>query len=650
MFKKISYILTVALALGFAACSDQNEVVENLYDEIAAKPVVKHVSYTLTEADYGTISKAAVVAAGSNKPDSLKAVAVKSTSSLNSFATSDNYVPAIVAKTFPILTEGSTVQVTSNYIEDLPAYLGTLAGATTYTLSAADYASVWGEGAGVEYLTPANSAKAKLPAILATARPEAASGDVVLVTYKYSDQEPSLAPSNTVDCVMTKDDYQLVVTAVLADPATSMYEGKFPDTEWYYGFNANYGNVSFRLTGSSSSSRDIEVSKNNDTELHALDGNTEAQAKLLWKRLVEKGMPLYAGLKWPDAEAGQIYNITVAVYYPDGVNNKTPNEYTLTYSVAEDGSFRYVSGADALYAAPTAMSALPTTPAVTRAAATRAIISAPVDQKAVYTFNGSAWAPYSGAMVLGAADYTAMGSKYGNLEPAQATAYLPQYLAGNVEYAKEGDKVAVVYVRYEGSAKTVADEYVYTDGKWIATNVPVVKSEQFVYSSIGWIFDPTVSFAMSKADYQMLVTSVLTNPATSMYTRGTYTNEEWYYGTSAYYDNINFRIAGSETSSREVPSSVANDTELHALDGKIDAQVALLWERLEQKGIPQFLAVKFPDAPLEVSGVDMVYKVGVAVYYPDGVTNTTINYVLSYKVVTAGTASAAPTFTFLGRE
>jgi hypothetical protein len=51
-----------------------------------------------------------------------------------------------------------------------------------------------------------------------------------------------------------------------------------------------------------------------------------------------------------------------------------------------------------------------------------------------------------------------------------------------------------VAVVYSSSSKTVADEYTYTGGAWVPTNVPIVMTEQAKYEEgRGWWFDPTVS-------------------------------------------------------------------------------------------------------------------------------------------------------------
>jgi hypothetical protein len=839
MYKKISYLLTAALALGFVACSDQNEVVQDIYEEVANKPIVKHIEYTLTDADYGTISAAAVTAAGGDESKIALAEAVKSTNSLNEFATAAEFVPAIIANMYPVLKGNSTVQVTFNYSENLPSYLAPLASAATYTLKAADYASVWGEDAGVGYLTPANSPKAKLPAILKAALPEAASGDVVIATYKYSDQEPVLTPSEegapgeisedfegysasdevnkngwsqadvTGTRVWTVKEYsgnkyaevssygnpKETNNAYLVTPQIDLSKNANPvfafDVEVRYpvagqdylrvliaedykgdaaaatwtdvtenftlptaqGSMAPAGsmslatyagkmiNIAFKYQGDGNASPaltttlridNVKVAQATEVFSETFEDKGYANYDVWegngWTQIITQGtknwqVRSYSGNLYGQMSANNageevseayvvspvidlsattdnMFSFSATVGYwnykclsvlvtEDAAALTTPatvewNDVTAGFALPEepasgygtlspvgtislkqyDGKKIYIAfkyhgenGANTWtstyqvdnisvsgFAASAAKAAVMAAPMAYAAG----VISTPVDQRALYTFNGSDWASTEGAVVLSPADYSAMGSSYGNLEPEQATAYLPQYLAKNIEYAAEGDKIAVVYVRYEGSAKTVADEYAYTGGVWTPTNVPVTMTEQAKYEAgRGWWFDPTVSFTMATADYQLVIDYMKTIPDLAKFVNTTYNNEEFYFGFSSRYSNVSFRFSYRDDTNYDSGKLSANDTELHALDGDDAARAQLLWDRLEQKGMPLLLEAKYPLAKTQVSGIDVFYNVGVAVYYPDGVTSATLYYVMTYKVATAGAPGTPPTFTFI---
>jgi hypothetical protein len=249
------------------------------------------------------------------------------------------------------------------------------------------------------------------------------------------------------------------------------------------------------------------------------------------------------------------------------------------------------------------------------------------------------WIVLQNGLALTSADYTAMGVS--SLTTATAPNYLPTFLAQKFPYAQQGDKKVVLY----GTNGAIKEEYIYTEGKWVPALVGGLTTEQYVHNGERWIFDPTVKIRMTSDDFQLVVTAVLSDPATSMYTNLNRTNEEWYYGFNAYYTNVSFRLLGS-SSRATIASSVANDTELHALDGDTAAQAALLWKRLEEKGMPLFLQQKFPLSPAVAQGVQLYYNVTVPVYYPNGVDNVTTDYMMRYKVLTPGSAGTPPTFEF----
>ena len=110
----------------------------------------------------------------------------------NKLATADVYVPAFLAAKFPQLSKGSLFNITYKNCEGAPEYLSTFAATTKYTLSVADYETIWGEGkGGIYYLTPATmmGLTSVLPA-------EAEEGAILAVVYEYKDTEPSFGGGN----------------------------------------------------------------------------------------------------------------------------------------------------------------------------------------------------------------------------------------------------------------------------------------------------------------------------------------------------------------------------------------------------------------------------------------------------------------------
>ena len=159
---------------------------------------VRTIDYTLTDADYKNIvsnkeniaiAEATLVADSLGVVDSTAYNAflqIAEDLAFNKLAVADVYVPAYLAAKFPQLSKGSLFNITYKNSEGAPAYLKDFAATSKYTLSVADYESIWGEGKeGTHYLTPATMAglTSVLPA-------EAEEGAIKAVVYEYKSQEP----------------------------------------------------------------------------------------------------------------------------------------------------------------------------------------------------------------------------------------------------------------------------------------------------------------------------------------------------------------------------------------------------------------------------------------------------------------------------
>jgi len=651
MYKKLSYLLIIAVV----ALSSCDKTINDVYDELdgVKNPLNKTVDYTLTSADYAAISTAALADATTDA-ETLLARAVASTLALNNFATADKYVPARLSIAFPALNKNSIVNVSYAYRED---YLAMLAGAPTYTLTAADYEAVWGDGSTTNFLTPSNTPAAKLPAILSAAYPAAVAGDVVLASFRYADDEPGPVPTRL------SEDFEGYT------PATSS-----PYTQW----NQN-GWTQTTTQGGGAKNWQIRVySGNNYAQISANGGATEVTEVYMVSPLVDLtqttnnefsfdvciGYWNYNGLTILITEDATALTAPASAAWTDVTSNFTiPSAPASGYGTFGPAG---VMNLDASYAGKKIYIAFRyngETGANTRTTTyqlDKILVkgTAPAGSKDVtprvenliYTYSGTAWTVYPNAVILNPADYTAMG--IATISATDAPKYLPNYLRTKFPYALENSKIAVVYK--SGTTTNAADEYMLSAGLWQPSLKAALKTEQFVHNGTRWLFDPTINYTMVSADYQIMCTYVLGHPVLGVYfrngTSGTpYTNEEWYYGFSAYYSNINFRLSGSATSSRDVPSSLANDTELHSLTTN-EAKSELLWKRLTEEGMVTYLQLKYPDSPAEAQGVQLYYNITATVYYPDGVTNTTLRYVLKYKVLTAGTPGTPPTFEYLEKE
>jgi len=265
-------------------------------------------------------------------------------------------------------------------------------------------------------------------------------------------------------------------------------------------------------------------------------------------------------------------------------------------------------------------------------------IPTPEKRYEVYKYNVNTWEPSESSFVaLQPEDYTAMGQL--SLTASTALNYIPQYLTQKFPFAQEGDVKTVVY-------NTGTTQLTYTNGAWVSNPFKINKTEQFVFSSIGWVFDPTIYHTMITEDYQDMVTYVLETDSIAVFAHPYYKNEEYYFGFASRYSNVSFRLSYRDPYfTGDYIQPVTIDPELNSLETP-EEKVALMWSRLKL-GMNIFLQRRFPDAIPFVNGVAVNYVIKVYIYYPDGVTSGSEYYNYTYTCTAAGTP---PTFEFVSVE
>ena len=258
---------------------------------------------------------------------------------------------------------------------------------------------------------------------------------------------------------------------------------------------------------------------------------------------------------------------------------------------------------------------------------------------AIYTYDGSAWSIPSSILVVNPSDYKAMGISSNSFSSSNKPAtYLPAFFKTNLPYALEGAQAAAVY--YYGSTLE-AVEYTYTDGAWATSATYTTSTGQFIKSSDGWMYDPCVTLnlpydrsdATAKEFYQMVTDWVWENidrKQNGCENKGegyvtSYGNNEYYTGSSAYYNNVDWRAskATAQTS---------------AYDGMTDEQV---FEQMQQNLIDTYgkvLALKYPEAK-PIDGVDVIYTINFVAYYSkeNNGSNAGVSYTIQYKVTDVAT-------------
>lgn len=183
--KKHLIYLCMASLLGMTACEDDfNKENFKGLDEMTAPQNVLDKDYTLTEADYKTISGLKVE--GIETAD-LKAV--EKSQYLTSASDPRVVLPVFLAKNWKTASLDATLRLTFNYVQDVPSYLKDIAGASSYELKLDDYKTVWG-AENIDYLAPARNPEKYLPNILQNAVSGAVKDDYVVAAYQYSDNDP----------------------------------------------------------------------------------------------------------------------------------------------------------------------------------------------------------------------------------------------------------------------------------------------------------------------------------------------------------------------------------------------------------------------------------------------------------------------------
>ena len=206
--KKDKIFLTSAvalIALAAASCDDYNDQF-NIDDTLTD---VRNATITLAAGDYSSIANNATnkalaksldeAAGGTTYTDALAAVGANNY--FTTRAAPEDYIPAFLATSndYRLADVGSRFTVNVNFYKDPSGYLSDFDGVSigTYDFTEADYESIWGDAAKASYITPATLSQ--VPGILGNAVADAQDGDMVVVNYAYSENEPSIGGGSADD-------------------------------------------------------------------------------------------------------------------------------------------------------------------------------------------------------------------------------------------------------------------------------------------------------------------------------------------------------------------------------------------------------------------------------------------------------------------
>lgn len=584
-------------AVALTAC-DYNEKNFKDLDEMLeeSSKVVETKAYTLAEADYKT--------AGSNT---------------TYFRTNDEAISGLVkyvSSAFSMLDNGSAVNVACNVATEESEIVSGINNGMSYTLTADDYKTIWGE-TPAKYISPAT--EAKIADVLASKIADAEKDTYVGVTYKFDNYEPNAA-----------DDEVTAEYTKVAEIAEGNYVIAANNDGKYYAFGYF-----------------ADASKTY--------GYCESAALTLNGNKLEDALEYAVTLKKTELGYAVVRSDNKCLYLKGTYNSFNIGDYPVSEGgdftfTANDGKYAMVNVAmgktvkyDASYNSYGAYDdkklAETKTPMLdvevfkeSKVVVSKCESIKGANKYALYKYDGSKWTVATEATMLSAEDYTAMGQKYGNLSSTALPAdYLPAYLNNTVAYPTEGMSQTVAYFYY-GTDKTTtlrADEYIFENGKWTKPAATEEKSFQIVKANGAWMYDPSVvinlpagkGIEVSATFYQAATDWVWENVDTKngIATKGdgyvtSYGNNEYYTGSSAYQNNVDWRVSAITGQYADGFAGMSEEEILETVKNNLIEVYS------------HVLAKLYPTANA-IEGLEVTYTINFVVY--DGASH---NYQIVYKV------------------
>lgn len=205
---KIS-VKNIFFALGttaiMASCSENawNDHLEGFEPGVNYNNVIE-AEFTMSAADYNAVASNATnktLAEAAGLANALKAVGTNGIFSAEIPA--KEYLPAFLASSnapYFLATSGSKVNVTYLETGATDPIIAQIAASSSYTVSKDDYINAWGSDKDyIDAFAPMTPAENKLPAILKNALPDAAAGELAVVSYNESATNPIFISDSDVE-------------------------------------------------------------------------------------------------------------------------------------------------------------------------------------------------------------------------------------------------------------------------------------------------------------------------------------------------------------------------------------------------------------------------------------------------------------------
>lgn len=599
-------------------------------DEASQPENIFKLNYTLTEADYATISDNRTNQKIAKEAGKDKALGyVKTDFYLSEDIPATTYVPAFLANKYYTADDGSSVKVTYNYKENKSELLSEYSSIKIYTPSNKVYADIYGNTGFAPYLN--ETTKNKVTDLL-KGYENPKEGDVVFVDYRLSKGN---ATTDLLKSPLLWENFESSATEKLTSLKDWMNGG-----DWFISSKGDAevkvtsydANQYVQISGSKAKgaceawlitpeitlrtndllSFDVNVGNWNANCLSVLISTTfdgsNVDAAGIWTDITssfaipnkpEKGYGKFASAGKYNLSAYNGQKVRIAFkYVGDGANEKTTTYQIDNIMVGTDIPDKGGLNSEPAYALK------------------------------VYNDKGEWKNQDKKVYVLAYKDYVNMGISSLNFTSEKpAVDYIPVYLASQVAYPLDGDVRIVAYRYYNGKKVVIySDEYVYhaSASRWELNTRIVQQTDQFVYKNGTWKFDPSTVITLgAKGDqatsdfYQYITDWVKENKGAEYVT--SFGNNDYYYGGSAYNNNFDFRPASWKSQNAAAYGDKSND------DLK-----KLMFERLPEAFIPGLEHFYGDAAPVE--GVNVIYTVNFMIY--DG--STTTNWTIQYEVKEKG--------------
>jgi hypothetical protein len=630
----------MAVAL-FASCNYNENHFGDL-DELSRPKNVASYEYEITSADITTIVGA--LRANRNHEDSLLATALNASKAFSSSIPSNRLIPYALQKLYYSADLGSSAKITFPYLPDrgeIPVKLSQ----PSYVLNTDDYKQIWGSATDyVSALTPAKSPATQIPALLSARKPEAVSGDYAVVQYNYSAQEPEVSET---EVRYLYADFEGAPNGSTAPVAIEGWINKDVTGTKFWQCRAYSGNQYAQFSANNTNEENIIWLITNPIDLATatapkLSFDIAAgyyKGDLLTVLLSENFNGTEAGIAtatWDDISGN--FNIPT---FPE-----VPTSGYSTWRTAGETEFSPLAGKKLhlafKYAGDGRNNVSTTTyqlDNIKMAEIKRSMnVASSTVQYAVYLFNGTAWqavAASANILALQPEDYATMGIT--NLTVAQAPNYLPALLSQKFPFAQEGSEKTVVF-RTSASAN-YADKYTFTAGKWTPPAASEMRIEQYVVSSQGWIFDPTIVLTVKRYvntdAVQKFIDYVRTELEGKWFPYPGRINEEHYYGFNAYYGEIVYDNNRTLYGDDEIKNLATNEEKWALFDERVEI------------AFPIFAGVNYPDLQTHVSGVEQLLKVRIEHYYSS---SDRRYFEHTLKCIQSGAAGVPAEFEYVGKE